>query len=133
MLRFRTKPPQPEEPESDGKGSGNEREGSCKRLRVARKTPEDIIKKCKRGQGTSGSTKQYEKQGNFEDTVRDFESLKPENVTTKGPFRDGKIVKVGQLPDGRTVVARNWSKSGKATLEFQKNPGFRGGIKVRYI
>ena len=130
---------QPDGPDDSGdegeSDDGYEADTPRKQPRVAKKTPEDIIKECKRGQQKSGSTKQYEKPGNFDDTLKDFERLRPTNVTTKGPFRDGKIVKVGKLPDGRIVIARSTSsgKLSSPTLEFQNNPGFRGEIKIRYI
>ncbi len=93
------------------------------------KTLDDILKDCPRGRETYGKAKQFEKEGNYDDALKDFESLKPNNI------RDIGYGKVGQLADGRNVNVRKISKDGKQgsapTLEVQEIGG-KKTTKIRY-
>lgn len=76
------------------------------------------------GRPTSGRTSQWESSGGFDQANEDFDHLNPTDV------RDyGNGVRVGTLPDGRSVVVRPTSSGERRpTLEIQ---GPRP-IKVRY-
>ena len=76
-----------------------------------------------------GRTKQFEKTGDFGNAVEDFDKMGLSDVKDKS--NGEKIIKVGTLPDGRTVNVRNDSKDGRPTLEYKKN-GTRNKIKIRY-
>lgn len=91
------------------------------------KTVESILRNAKSGKETSEHTKQYEKSGGYEDGVKDFEKLNPSNI------RDmkGKVGKIGNLKDGRTVNVRVKSKEGRPTLEIF-DPNSKNSIKIRY-
>lgn len=56
--------------------------------------------------------------------------MKPRDVKPIGNWEIGEGARVGVLPDGRNVVVRPTSDSGKPTLEIQ-NPD-RTRIKIRY-
>jgi len=72
---------------------------------------------------TAKSTKKikvYDKDGLFEDAIKDFNNLSPKNVKIK--HENGKRLYIGTLEDGRTVIARDGSHgiSGNVpTLEIQ--------------
>lgn len=89
--------------------------------------PEDLIKESEPGEKTKGKTKQFEKPGNYEDALKDFDKLKPNNVKN---IPSGKR---GTLPDGRPVNVRNNSSDQRPTLEIQdgdKRLKFRYGFKL---
>jgi len=91
-----------------------------------KKTIEDLAKECKPGKETKGKSRQYEKDGGFEQAEQDFETLGPSNVR---PIPTGKA---GTLPDGRTVNVRTESSFETPTLEvLNKKTGRK--IKIRYI
>ncbi len=76
------------------------------------------------GRPTSGRLSQWESSGGFDQANEDFDGLNPSDVKDYG-----NGVRVGVLPDGRTVVVRPTSSGDKRpTLEIQ---GPRP-IKVRY-
>lgn len=79
-------------------------------------------------QKTKGPTKHGEKDGGIEQADKDFDSLGLEDVTTidtpKGRLR------MGTLPDGRTVKVRPFSSDGRPTLEIRKPSG--RGSEIRY-
>lgn len=60
--------------------------------------------------------KQFDKVGGFDEALKDFENMDATGV--KDVSKDGKIVKVGTLPDGRRVNVRNDSSDGRPTLEI---------------
>ena len=90
------------------------------------KTVDDILKDAKAGRKTKGKTKQYEKDGDYDDARADFDSLGLNNVEEK---EDGVLV--GTLPDGREVNVRNHSKEGSSTLDIY-DPSTGKHIKIRY-
>lgn len=92
------------------------------------KTVEDILKNAEPEDLTT-QTKKYKKPGNYDDAVKDFESLNPSNVKT---ITNGKNEgKYGILPDGRDVIVRLRSQDGRPTLEIQY-PNSNKKIKIRY-
>ncbi|MBI2345012.1 hypothetical protein HYV10_03000 [Candidatus Dependentiae bacterium] len=106
------------------------------------KSLENILKDAMPGEATTGRTKQYIKNGYYEDAVKDFYSLNPSNVK-KIPGKEGLH---GTLPDGRNINVRLEStyKTSTPTTEIMKsgntaptieimNPGGGGTrIKIRY-
>ena len=90
------------------------------------KTIDDILADTTPGRVTRGPSKLLEKEGGYDDAVRDFE-----DVIVPGSLEDkGGGVLVGELPDGRTIVVRPNSTDGAPTLEIQE--AGRGRTKVRY-
>ncbi|MBO8157595.1 MAG: hypothetical protein H0Z32_14285 [Bacillaceae bacterium] len=87
------------------------------------KTVDDLIKNATPGRATKGRTSQYDLSGGFDKAVKDFESLQP-NITKNTPD-----LKVGKLPDGRTVIVRKKSSDGRPTIEIQDG---KKKIKFRY-
>ncbi|WP_427340827.1 hypothetical protein [Caloranaerobacter sp. DY30410] len=87
------------------------------------KTVDDLLEGATRGRATKGRSKIYDKVGDFNQALDDFNSLNPRNV------RDIDIGKVGALEDGRTVIVRTKSSDGRITLEIQKG---KNKIKIRY-
>jgi hypothetical protein len=88
---------------------------------------EDILKDAKPGRKTKGKTKQFEKPGDFDDALKDFDKLNPKNVRDES---DGeKIVKVGDLPGDKVVNVRNESKDERPTLDICDG---KKHIKIRY-
>ncbi|MGN7287486.1 hypothetical protein ACTHP3_21435 [Shouchella rhizosphaerae] len=61
--------------------------------------------------------------GGFDKALKDFESLQP-NITKNTPD-----LKVGKLPDGRTIIVREKSSDGRPTIEIQDG---KKKIKLRY-
>ncbi len=96
--------------------------------KIPTKTVEDIIGECEPFKDKR-STKQYIKDGNYEDAVRDFECLSPSGVHD---IEKGNIGKWGNLPDGRRVTVRSGSKADVPTLEIY-NPVNKTYIKIRYL
>ncbi|OGI12003.1 MAG: hypothetical protein A2Y40_10980 [Candidatus Margulisbacteria bacterium GWF2_35_9] len=74
-----------------------------------------------------GSTKQFEKPGVFEDALKNFDKIGVKD--TKDIVNGEKIVKIGKLPDGRTVNVRNKSQDSRPTLEIYDG---KKSIKIRY-
>ena len=73
----------------------------------------------------------YQKPGSFNDTLKDFHDLNPQNVQ-KAPFdpkEPTKEVYHGQIGDD-TLIARNTSKENYPTLELQRE-NF-DSLKIRY-
>ena len=91
------------------------------------KTVDDILKDAHKRGKTKGKAQQYDKDGDYDDALDDFNSLGLSNIQEKD---DGTLV--GELEDGRTVNVRNHSKEGHPTLEIY-NPANRKSIKIRYI
>lgn len=85
---------------------------------------DDILSGSKPGRPTKGHTTQFERPGGFGKASNDFDSLGLSNV--KGIPGGGRV---GQLPDGRTVVVRPSSKGGPPTLEIQSG---KNRIKIRF-
>ena len=102
------------------------------------KTVEDIIKDSKPGKETGGKSIQYEKPGNYNDTLKDFDTLELANIRD---ISDAKGIKqLGLLPNGQKVVARAHSSGGVPTLKIQPlEKGLRvlnevaKVIKIRYM
>jgi len=76
------------------------------------------------GEKTRGPTTQWVKPGGMAETDRDFDEMHPKDVR---PLTKGG--RVGELPDGRTIVVRPYSKDGRPTLEIQDR---RKRTKMRY-
>lgn len=87
----------------------------------------EIMRDAKRGEETKGKSKIFEKKGTYEDALKDFDKLEPSNVKEI----NGKIGKVGDLPDGRKANVRLDSKDTRPTLEIF-NSNNRSSIKFRY-
>ena len=85
------------------------------------------------GDPTAGPTEQWDKGGGLAEAEKDFDALQPKDVKT---YPDG--MKVGTLPDGRTVKLRprsgRQSEDGPPTIEIENDGYLRGArkIKVRY-
>ena len=88
---------------------------------------EDLLINSRPGRDTQGKTKQFEKTGNFNQALQDFNSLDLSNIKSIG---ENKMM--GTLPDGKTIIVRLESTEGYPTLEVQF-PNSRRKIKVRYI
>ena len=80
------------------------------------------------GRKTKGKTELWIKNGDYNDTLRDFETVEPSSTKTiKTKYGDGKT---GALSDGSTITARQGSSDGRATLEIRKPNG--RGAEFRY-
>lgn len=89
---------------------------------------DEIIKNATRGRKTQGPSTIFEKPGNYEDALKDFESL---NLTGIKDIHTEKITgKAGKLPDGRMVNVRTSSRDTRPTLEIQNLN--KTQTKVRY-
>ncbi len=86
-----------------------------------------VLKGAKPGRETKGSTKQLEKPGGFDEALDDFEKMGLTGI--KDVSSGDKMVKVGKLPDGRTVNVRNKSEDSRPTLEIYDG---KKSIKIRY-
>lgn len=75
-------------------------------------------------------SKQFFKEGDYEQAVDDFESLRPTNVKNLPNDKEGKT---GTLPDGRNVNVRKESSAQCPTLEIQNPENGSKDIKVRYV
>ncbi len=93
------------------------------------KSIEDIISESSPGRATKGPTTQYMKQGGYNETLDDFNALKP--TDTKDINTNWGTGKTGTLPDGSHVTARPGSSQGSPTLEI-RNPTNGRGIEIRY-
>lgn len=96
--------------------------------KVSTKTVEDIVGECEPF-GHKRSLKQYIKEGNYQDAVKDFESLDLSDIKD---LPNGKQGKMGMLPDGRRVNVRIESSAKVPTLEIY-NPVDESQIKIRYV
>lgn len=74
---------------------------------------------------TQGRTTQYERVGNYEIAVDDFNSLNPQNVRE---LPNGKGY-IGELSDGKVINVRNISSEDSPTIEIQNG---KSKIKFRY-
>ncbi|MDE2150338.1 MAG: RHS repeat protein [Gammaproteobacteria bacterium] len=74
---------------------------------------------------TKGNTDIRTKPGDTDTANGDFDALNPGGVSDKG-----NGVRVGTLPDGRTIVVRPDSRDGRPTIEIQR--GGRKRIEIRY-
>lgn len=90
-----------------------------------KKIIEDLSKNAKPGKETSDTTKQLELPGEFEDAVKDFDSLDLDDIQA---ISTGKR---GMLKDGRMVNVRYKSKDSRPTLEIY-DPTTKKSIKFRY-
>lgn len=97
--------------------------------KVPAKTVEDIIGESKPIGKTKGPSTQYEKEGSYEDALKDFEALAPQNIQN---IERNNVGRWGDLPDGRRVVVRVESSGRVPTLEIQI-PGKINKIKIRYV
>jgi len=104
--------------------------------RTPYKTAEDIINSAQPGKESDTTIQYINPEGSFEKVNNDFDDLPLIDIQDKG-----RGVRVGKLPDGRTVVARpvssNNSKNegGFPTLEFQPREDAdlsEKTIKIRY-
>lgn len=78
------------------------------------------------GRETKGPTKQFEKpDGDITKANEDFDKAKPSGVSDKG-----NGIRVGTLPDGRTIIVRPKSTDGRPTVEVRRPNG--RGYEVRY-
>jgi len=79
-------------------------------------------------EGKKSSSKQYIKEGTIDDANGDFDGLvEPGTVSDKG-----QGIRVGELPDGRTIIVRPKSSEGSPTLEIEGQKGVSKPIKIRY-
>lgn len=80
---------------------------------------------------THGPGRLYRKSGGYERALQDFHSLELSDVVDLR-LPDGRLGKMGTLPDGKKVVVRDFSsgKDSKPTLEFQTSDYEE--YKVRY-
>lgn len=76
------------------------------------------------GRETKGRTKQWVKPGGMPEANRDFDGLRPGNISE---LPDGG--RRGVLPDGRNINVRPDSTDGRPTVEIQDG---KRRIKVRY-
>lgn len=90
---------------------------------------EDILSGATAGKEKRFS-KQFIKEGDYEQAVDDFESFGPRNVKKLPNDKEGKT---GILPDGRNVNVRKESSAQCPTLEIQNPEGGSKDIKVRYV
>jgi len=93
------------------------------------KSIDDILSDATPGRKTKGKTKQFEKDGGFDQASKEFDSLDPTDVKeidTK--FGTGRT---GTLSDGTTVTVRPGSSDGRPTLEV-RNPENGRGKEIRY-
>ncbi|WP_428945498.1 hypothetical protein ACQK5W_05420 [Pantoea sp. FN060301] len=86
-------------------------------------TVEDLMSSSSKGQETTGRSKLFERSGGSEAANKEFDLLKPTEI------KDIPGGRVGNLPDGRTVVVRERSTDGRPTLEIQSG---KNRIKFRY-
>ena len=77
-------------------------------------TVDDLIKTSKAGRRTKGRTKQYEREGGFEQANKDFDALNPQEIRD---LPNGG--RAGVLPDGSEVNVRRGSSEGRSTLEIK--------------
>jgi len=91
-----------------------------------KKKIDKILEKTKPGKKTKGPTKQFEKPGNYDDALRDFEKLNPKDVRFDGD------TKIGKLSNGKHANVRPSSSkpNPRPTLEIQNG---NKTIKIRYI
>ena len=97
-------------------------------LESGSKTIDDIIDGLPETTNGKGVARNFESTGDFEQTIRDFDTLNPidvKEIQTK--YGSGKV---GELSDGTTVVARPGSTTGGATLEIRVSN--RKVYKIRY-
>ncbi|MFN1219085.1 RHS repeat-associated core domain-containing protein [Chryseobacterium kwangjuense] len=80
---------------------------------------DQILEGAQAGRETKGKTTQYEKEGGFQQTEKDFESLNPQNV--KDIKTDYGIGRTGKLENGQQATSRPGSTDGRPTLEI-RNP-----------
>ncbi|HGT4367486.1 TPA: MafB family polymorphic toxin, partial [Neisseria gonorrhoeae] len=85
----------------------------------------DILSNTTQRSKTKGPAVQYDKVGDYNDALNDFNSLNVRNVQTRP---NGTIT--GNLPDGRAVNVRNDSSGGEPTLEITISNNRK--IKIRY-
>lgn len=108
-------------------GPGSSQDPDKDKGKKDNKLLEEIMQDAKRGEETKGKSKIFEKKGNYEDALKDFEKLDPSNIKDM----NGKMGKIGDLPDGRKANVRLDSKDTRPTLEIF-NPNNRSSIKFRY-
>ena len=88
------------------------------------KTIDDIINNLPETTNGKGVARNFESTGGFERTIKDFDSFNPIDVKEiQTQYGTGKV---GKLSDGTTVVARQGSTTGGATLEIKVSN------KIRY-
>ncbi len=76
------------------------------------------------GRKTKGRAKQFEKPGDFDTAVGDFEDLNPTGVND---LPNGGLI--GVLPNGDRINVRPGSTDGRPTIEIQHG---KNKIKIRY-
>ena len=108
----------PEDEPSGTAGSDGEAGGST--------SVNDIVGGSNFDRETSKGTKIYDREGGFEQAVKDFDGLDLENASNKG-----NDVRVGDLPSGDKVIVRPNSSDGRPTLEVQNSNG-KTKMKIRY-
>lgn len=90
---------------------------------------DQILEGAQAGRETKGKTTQYEKEGGFQQTEKDFESLNSQNV--KDIKTDYGTGRTGKLENGQQATSRPGSTDGRPTLEI-RNPQNKKGIEIRY-
>jgi hypothetical protein len=115
------------DPDKEPKNKNKELPAAATAHEIKKKI-ENILKDTIPGRETSGKSKQYIKNGCYEDAIKDFESLGPSNIRKM----QGKEGMVGTLPDGRTINVRIGSTDKRPTLEILPGKDSRRIIKIRY-
>ncbi len=95
------------------------------------KSVEDILQGAVPGRKTTGKIKQYVKPGNYEDALKDFNDLQPNDIRIIRN-NEGKEGLLGTLSDGSKVNVRSWSDNGSPTIEIQIPNSNGKAIKIRY-
>lgn len=117
---------------------GSADEGLSERTKNEQEVEQELRKQSRPGRKTK-KVKQREVEGNYKDAKDWFNKLNPEGVTDKKSSEGYGKVTMGTLSDGRRVLVRENSSSGREpgkngppTLEFQRPDG-KPTIKYRFI
>ncbi len=94
-----------------------------------------INKATPKAKQSTGPANQYELKGDYQDALKDFKSLQPQNVVDVSQLKDGSKL-LGQLEDGTIVMVRKISSRGKdysggPTLEIRISKN--NLTKLRYL
>jgi len=94
---------------------------------------DELVKKARLGEESSGRTKQYEIDRGQKEAIQDFHSLDLENI--RDISSNDEFKKIGTIQDGSKVIIRKTSKKGRyydglPVLEVQSG---KKKIKFRYI
>jgi len=98
------------------------------------KTLDDLLQDSIPGKKTNGPTVQYIKKGNYNDAMKDFQSLGLKDIIKRTNKKE-QIIHIGLLPDGRKVEVRDFSSGESMTTVAIRpaNISDKTIIKIRYI